>query len=140
MNYVTTKPYSALFNDIFFRDLFGDDFFSPLASLKKIPYPVDIYENSDGLYIDIAAIGIEKSDIKIDIKDNILNVSHDKQNNIPQEYAYNGITKKAFNLAWRINEKFNLNEINATLDKGLLKLFIPIAAQKKTKQISVQIN
>lgn len=151
MNYLTNRAndLSSLFNDVFFKDFFGDDFFSPLPSLKKIEYPVDIYETDEGLVLDIAAIGLDKDDVKIDIKDNILSVSHKKEEKkdstegIYKEkngYAYRGITKKAFNLSWRIGENFDLTKTKASLDKGLLHIVIPIAPEKKPKEIQVQIN
>lgn len=143
MNYLTrsSNTIPSLFDDLFFKDFFGDSFFSPLPSLKKIDYPVDIYENDKGLIIDIAAIGLDKKDIKIDIKDNVLSVSHTKEKKENTEnYAYSGITKKSFNLAWRINDKFDITNTKADLDKGLLKITIPIAPEKKPKQIDVKIN
>jgi len=142
MNYlrrINNTP--SLFDDVFFKDFFGDNFFNSLPSLKKIDYPVDIYETTNGLEIDIAAIGLDRPDIKIDIKDDVLSVSHIKETKTNDDnYAYRGITQKSFNLAWRINEKFDLSKTNATLEKGLLKISIPIAPEKKSKQIEVTIN
>lgn len=147
MNYLTTvrsRDIPSLLNDLFFRDFFGnDDFFSPLPTLKKIDYPVDIYETEEGLNIDIAAVGLDKPDVKIDIKDDILTVSHAKKASTSEKeekYAYRGITQKSFKLAWRINEKFDLTKTNASLDKGLLKIVIPIAPVKKPKEIEINIQ
>jgi len=143
MNYLITRnrDVPALFNDLFFRDFFGDDFFSPLPALKKIDYPVDIYETNEGLNLDIAAIGLDKSDVKIDIRDDVLTVSHQKETNDKDEnYAYRGITQKSFKLAWRINEKFDLTKTKANLEKGLLKIIIPIAPEQKAREIEVKVE
>ena len=147
MNYLTTvrsRDIPTLFNDLFFKDFFGnDDFFSPLPTIKKIEYPTDIYETEEGLNIDIAAIGLDKTDVKIDIKDDVLTVSHAKEGSTSvkeEKYAYRGITQKSFKLAWRINEKFDLTKTNASLDKGLLKIVIPIAPVKKPKEIEIKVQ
>jgi len=147
MNYLTTvrsRDIPTLFNDLFFKDFFGnDDFFSPLPTIKKIEYPTDIYETEEGLNIDIAAIGLDKTDVKIDIKDDVLTVSHAKEGSTSvkeEKYAYRGITQKSFKLAWRINEKFDLTKTNASLDKGLLKIVIPIAPVKEPKEIEIKVQ
>lgn len=145
MNYLTTRnrDIPSLFNDVFFKDFFRDDFFNTLPSLKKIDYPVDIYETKDGLSIDIAAIGLNKSDVKIDIKDDVLSVSHINDKKTEKESdkcAYRGITRKSFSHAWRINDKFDLSKTQAELDKGLLKITIPLAPERKSKEIEVKIK
>jgi HSP20 family molecular chaperone IbpA len=80
--------------------------------------------------------------VKIDIKDDVLTVSHAKEASTEKEgkYAYRGITQKSFKLAWRINEKFDLTKTKASLEKGLLKITIPIAPEKKPKEIEIQIQ
>jgi len=132
----------SLLNDVFFKDFFGDDFFAPLPSLRKINYPVDIRETKNGsLELNIAAIGLDKPDIKIDIKDNVLSVSHEKkESKNDKDCLYKGITSKAFNLAWRISDKFDLSKTEATLEKGLLRIVIPVAPEKAPKQIEVEIK
>jgi len=147
MNYLTTvrsRDIPSLFNDLFFKDFFGeDDFFSPLPTIKKIEYPTDIYETEEGLNIDIAAVGLDKPDVKIDIKDDVLTVSHAKEASTSEKeerYAYRGITQKSFKLAWRINEKFDITKTTASLEKGLLKIVIPIAPEKKPKEIEVKVQ
>lgn len=138
---LTPKSNSSIFDEIFFRDFLADSFFNPLPTLKKINYPVDIYETDNGLVLDIVAVGLDKSDIAIDIKDNILKVSHSKKvDSVDICYAYNGITHKSFDLAWRINEKFDLTKTSANLDKGILKIVVPIAPEKKSKELSIKID
>jgi HSP20 family protein len=143
MNYLTarTRDFPSLLNDVFFKDVFGDDFYNSLPSLKKINYPVDIYETDDGLVLDIAAIGLDKKDINIDIKDQVISVSHNKKEDKKDDkYAYRGITQKSFSLAWKINDKFDLTKTKANLNKGLLKITIPVAPDKKPNNIEITIN
>ena len=54
------------------------------------------------------------------------------------EYLHRGIARRAFNLGWKISPKYNLNKITATMDKGLLSVFIPISEEAKPKSISIK--
>jgi HSP20 family molecular chaperone IbpA len=143
MNYLTTRgdDFPSLFTDVFFKDFFGDDLFSPLPSLKKINYPVNIIEKNKELIFEIAAIGLDKSDIKIDVKDDIISVIYQKESIDKEEKcAYRGITQKSFNFAWKVNKRFDLSKTKASLEKGMLKIIIPLKPEKECKEISVTIE
>jgi len=142
MNYLTTsKSLSSIFDEIFFKDIFNDAFFNPLPRITKIDYPVDIYETKDGLVLDIVATGLDKSEIAIDVKDDILKVSHQKGvSDVEIDYAYKGITSKSFSLSWRINDKFDLTKVVAKLDRGILNLLVPLSAEMKFMLIYVKIS
>lgn len=127
--------------DVLFRNLFEtNSSFIPVAD-SKINYPVDIYETKEGLYIDIAVVGLSAEDISIDVANDILEVSYNKDDaeNLECCYIYRGITKKSFSFRWRISKKFQLDDkIDAKLDKGLLTLFIPITPDSKIKSIKIK--
>lgn len=127
--------------DLLFRDLFNTNgLFQDIWSKPKptISYPLDVKETGDGLEIDVAAVGLEKKDIDIEIKEgNILCISHQSLKNA-DVYIYKGITNKSFNLAWKISSKFDLSKINAKLDKGLLQIRIPVSPEKETKKVEVK--
>ena len=44
---------------------------------QKINYPVDIYETENGLCFELAAVGLEKLDIDIQVDGDTLRVSHE---------------------------------------------------------------
>jgi len=151
MNYLIPKTnnsfISRFFNDptdLLFRDFFEtESFFDSMFQRNKLSYPVDIKETKEGLEFDVAVVGLDKKDIKIEVKDNnTLSISYTKEDNKEdkkenEDYLYKGITSKAFNLAWRINSKFDLTKLNAKLDKGLLKISIPLAPESKPKEIEI---
>lgn len=129
--------------DLLFRNFFDTDSFFMPAIESKPKYPVDIYETGDGLQLDIAVVGLDENDINIEVKDgDTLIVSYQKENeteNIDdQKYIHRGITKKSFNIGWRISNKFDISKIEATVDKGLLNIFIPCAEEAKPKSIQVK--
>lgn len=112
--------------------------FRPLQE-SKVPHPVDIYESGNGIGIDIACTGIDKEDIEIQIQGNILRVIYDK----PKEenttnYIHRGIAKRAFNLGWKIDSKFNLNKADANFVNGLLKITIPFSKGSELKTLKIK--
>ena len=62
--------------DLLFKNFFDTDSFFNTLEEAKLKYPVDIYEIDDKLILEIAAVGLKKEDVEIEIKDkDILHVS-----------------------------------------------------------------
>jgi HSP20 family molecular chaperone IbpA len=53
-------------------------------------------------------------------------------------YIYHGLSRKSFDLGYKISPKFNLAKVNAEMENGLLKLHIPISEESKTKTIKIK--
>jgi HSP20 family molecular chaperone IbpA len=138
--------------DLLFRNFFENDTFFQPACDKKPKYPVNIFEIKDelnpGLQFEIAVVGLDDDDIDIEIKDgDTLTISYDKPelsaeevavgNEIKRNWIHKGIAQRSFSLGWKIGNKFELDEISANVDKGLLTIFIPLAENKKPKKISL---
>jgi HSP20 family molecular chaperone IbpA len=107
---------------------------------EKINYPVDIYETETGLRFELAVVGLDKSDIDILVESDILRITHDKQitEEVEKSYLQRGITRRSFDLAWKIASKFNLVKLDAKLDKGLLIIDIPYAEEKAPKKVTIK--
>jgi len=107
---------------------------------EKINYPVDIYETETGLRFELAVVGLDKTDIDILVESDILRITHDKQitEGIEKSYLQRGITRRSFDLAWKIASKFNLVKLDAKLDKGLLIIDIPYAEEKAPKKVTIK--
>ena len=50
----------------------------------------------------------------------------------------NGLSKKSFDLRYKIAPKFDLGKTDATLENGLLNIFIPLAEEAKPKAIKIK--
>lgn len=125
--------------DLLFKDLFDSSSGFSIINQNKIHYPVDIRSMQNGIVIDIAIVGVDKKDVQIDVEDDILRVSHKAEisDKSPDKYLHRGITKKAFNFAWKLSSKLNLNAINATMDKGILSIEIPYKEEKTKRSIDI---
>ncbi len=115
------------FNETFsnFSDNFGLDFF------EKSSYPkLDIIDYVDKCLIESEIPGLKKDDISIEIKDNILSISGKKQDKKEENnkgvYLYRELKKSSFKRSINIDsKKYNLEQINASFENGILKIEIP---------------
>jgi len=137
---------STLFNertpfDILFRNFFNTEGgFKPTTFENKQPHPLDIYYDDTGLHFEIACTGLTKKDIDLEIDGDLLKVSYKKsEEEIDYSgYIYKGLSKKSFNLGYKIAAKFELENLDAKMENGLLHIFIPIAESKKPKSIKIK--
>tara|TARA_B100000287_G_scaffold368092_1_gene364209 strand:- start:127 stop:486 length:360 start_codon:yes stop_codon:yes gene_type:complete len=112
---------------------------------QKPNYPVDVYTLENELCFDIACVGLDKKDINIQTEGNTLKVSYKKPNveSNPsdieaQDYIHKGITRKSFDMGWKISAKYNLNGIVAGMKNGLLTIRIPIAQESLPKMVTIK--
>ena len=129
-----TSPFDILFRDFFKTD--GD--YAPFNQIK-VNHPVDIYEANDGLNIDIACVGLTKKDIDLTIEGDILRIEYKKDKGSNEaEYIQRNIAKRAFNFGWRISRRFDLGQLQAKLQNGLLHLFAPLTEDSKPKTVTIK--
>jgi molecular chaperone IbpA len=107
---------------------------------EKINYPVDIYEIETGLRFELAVVGLDKSDIDILVESDVLRITHSKKETEETEKSYlqKGITRRSFDLAWKVASRLNLNKLEANMDKGLLIIDIPYADEKAPKKVTIK--
>ena len=127
--------------DLLFRNFFDTGTTFQSYTENKPNYPVDIFTTDEGLAFNIAAVGIDKKEIEIETTDNTLKVIYEKgQNDAPSEFDYihRGIARRAFNLGWKISPKCDISKISATMDKGLLSIFIPYTKEATPKSVTIK--
>ena len=142
---------STLFRENYFSpfDLLVKDFFkSELdfqpANQAKYSHPVDIYENPEGLYFEIACTGLTKKDIEIQIEGDILNIRYNKDNDEKCcevnncNYIHKGIARRSFSLGYKVANKFNLALALAEMENGLLKISIPFSEESTPKILTIK--
>lgn len=132
---VPTVP--RFFDDFFTRDLFdwGNGNFS--STNTSIP-AVNIRETNDDYIVEMAAPGMGKKDFHIEVKDNVLTISSELQNEdtsseadrwLRREFSY-----QSFQRSFRLNnDVVDDAHIKATYNNGLLRLTIPKKEEAKVK-------
>ncbi len=108
---------------------------------NKINYPVDILETENGLRFELAVVGLSETDLDIQVDGETLRISYDKpETEEIKSYLQKGIARRSFDLAWKIATKFDLTQLSASLDKGLLIIDIPYAAEKAPRKVEIKVN
>ena len=133
---MTFRPFELDPFDLLWRDLFDtQSHFSAIT--QKVTHPVDIFETEDGIRFEIAAVGLDKEDISIIVDGDQLRITYEKPNTPTERPIYRGIKRSSFSITWKVSTKFDLGKLEASLDKGLLILSIPVAEGKAVKQIQI---
>jgi HSP20 family molecular chaperone IbpA len=126
--------------DILFRNQFkSDSTFQPVGNFKQ-PHPLNIFYDDAGLNFEVACTGLTKKDIVLDIEGDTLKISYNKteEETFHDGMIHNGLSKKSFDLRYKIAPKFDLTQIDAALTNGLLEIFIPLAEEAKPKSIKIK--
>ena len=130
------SPFDILVKNFFQKE---EEFTTP--SNRIINHPLDIFEDENGLYFDIACTGLTKKQVKVDIEGDVLRVSYtkkDKDEDKDLHHYHSGIAKRNFNLGWKIARRFDLTKIEGSMKDGLLKLHIPLTPESKPKTVSIK--
>ena len=136
----TLTPFGTSPFDILFRNFFDNEGeFAPFNQIR-VNHPVDIYEDDNGLCIDIACVGLTKKDIDLTIEGDILRVEYKKVTTKDSvvNYIQKNIAKRAFNFGWRISRRFDLTNLDAKLQNGLLNLHAPYSEDSKPKSVTIK--
>ena len=100
---------------------------------------VNIKENVDAFKVEVAAPGFEKSDFNIELNNDVLTISSEKQiNNEVKEDER--VTKKefsyqSFSRSFTLPELVEDDKITAQYEKGILSITIPKKEEAKPKPI-----
>ena len=131
--------------DLLFRNFFDTNSMFQSYVEQKPNYPVDVYTLGNELCFDIACVGLDKQDINIQTEGNTLKVSYKKpsvesnpSDDEAPDYIHKGITRKSFDMGWKISAKYNLNSISALMKNGLLTITIPVAKESLPKTVTIK--
>ncbi|MEN7549248.1 Hsp20/alpha crystallin family protein [Rapidithrix thailandica] len=118
-------------NDIDFK--FGQDHQATTPS-------VNITENQEGYTLELAAPGLNKEDFHINLEQNLLSISVEK--NIETKGEDTKYKRKEFNFnrfkrSFSLPEHIDGNKIEAKYEQGILRLSIPKPEEVKPKSIRI---
>jgi HSP20 family protein len=127
--------------DFFFGDDLLSNFFDN-ANAGTVP-AVNIVESKDDYQIELAAPGLEKKDFKVDLNNNMLTISSEKEQKnevegekiMRREFSYT-----AFKRSFTLPDSADGDKIKAAYNEGILKISIPKreeAKEKPARQISI---
>ena len=135
MTHFTLTPFDILVKNFFEQDSQFDK-----VNHRAVGHPVDIWEDNEGLTLEVACVDLNKSDVDVDIEDDVLKVSYSKKDgsNESAHYHYRGVKKSSFDLGWKIARRFDLTKAKAEMENGLLKILVPFSKAAKPKSLKIQ--
>jgi HSP20 family protein len=122
-----------------------DAFFNEASGLESSTIftkpEFNVYENEKNFVIEAAVPGMDKKDFNIELKDNVLEISSEreaKEDKKDEKYFYKGFCYGSFKKSYSLPENIDKDKINAGYENGILKITIPKDEQAKVlKQIKV---
>jgi len=127
----------ALFNDFFTRDLWDWNLGNSSTTNTSIP-AVNIRETAEAYEVEMAAPGMNKEDFRIELENNMLTITSEKQQRNEQqegerytrrEFSYQSF-RRSFHLAANV---VDAEKIQAKYENGLLHLTIPKKEEAKQR-------
>lgn len=129
-------------------DVFGKDFLKDFFDFESNPSvpDVNVKESKDQYTIEVAAPGMDKKDFDVNIQNNMLVISSEKEtsnqkggeeeNYVRREFSYS-----SFQRSFSIPETVDADNIKARYEKGVLYVELPKkkeAVEKASKQIKIE--
>ena len=142
MSLILRNKFLPDLRDDFFSNEFFPNIFDAPAHLS-VP-SVNIYENTEGFKIDLAAPGLEKSDFKIEIKNNVLTISSEKE--VKKEENTEKFMRKEFNYctfsrSFALPQSVDTETISASHNNGILSVNILKKEEAKERPMrQIEIN
>jgi HSP20 family protein len=136
---VNNRPFGNLFDDLL-NELpvaarsFGQEVFA---------FPqTNIHETPDAFHLELNVPGRSKEDFKIQVEQGLLTVSFEKKEESAPSDDYKTIRRefdfKSFKRSFSVDDKIDVNGIQAKYENGVLKLLLP--KKEESKQSARQIN
>lgn len=136
--------FPSLFDDFLTRDLFQLPF-RAVNNIHSVP-AVNVKETDTAFELEMAAPGMEKKDFKVELEQDTLVISAQKENKTEEKSEDGRYSRKEFNYQ-SFKRSFHLpedmvkaDEISANYKEGILHIMVPKkepAKPKLLKQISI---
>lgn len=105
--------------------------------------PVDIYQATEGYILKVELAGVEKEDVSVEVKDNVLTLQGERLLD-PQvkdeQYYRKERTFGKFQRSFTLQESIKPEQVKASFKNGVLKIVVPRPTKEKAKQVTVKID
>jgi HSP20 family molecular chaperone IbpA len=138
----------ALFNESWLTNILSDSVFDKAFDVPNATYPYNIVAETDPngvpvtYYIEVALAGAGKEHINVNVKENKLLISVNKEDAEPDEhvvYFRKGISKRKGQLSFTLKDNTDVKSITSTYTDGLLRVRVPVV-QPEVINIDVKVD
>jgi len=131
MNAIIRKkqsPFTGLWSNILDQDFFG----MPSYEHAEHTLPkVNIIEDNNEYKIELAVPGFEKNDFNIEVDDDVLSISLEKEMNATTTYNKREFNFGSFKRSFNLPESANSAKISANYKSGILNILVPKKEEAK---------
>ena len=138
----SSLPSLSSWVDNLFESGMGTGFLSNFNTGMTLP-AVNIKENADEFFLEIAVPGMKKSDFNIEVDNKILSISSEREEEHKEKeenYTRREFGYSSFKRTFTLPESIESDKINAKYNDGILKVHLPKreeAKEKPAKRINV---
>ena len=111
--------------------MFGEAFGLSKSS-KIVEENYEINQTKDGAYLFFEAPGFNKSNLKVEMEDGMITINGKRTYEINKQEKVKTISKK-----FTVGTEYDAESIEATIEDGLLTVFVPNFKKKEKKKISL---
>ncbi len=136
---ITRRSYKPLT----LSDFFNEDFFPTFNRNSGSLPAVNIREDEKAFYLELAVPGMNKKDLRIEVKDDVLTISSEHKEEKQEEsegYRRKEFSFSSFCRSFYLPEDVNGEKIGATYKDGILNVEIPKLEEEKKKERIREIN
>jgi len=144
MTAVTLRPRRKSLDSVL-DDMFND-FMIPTATrrpTREFNPRVNIKESENEVLFTFEVPGIDKNNIKVKIKDNVLTVSGERKIEIDENkerFVRREVRSGAFERAFNLPETIDVDKVKADYEHGLLHISLAKVEEAKPKEIEVSVG
>ena len=124
-----------------FGGFFDDSFFN--ESRRKEIMKTDIKEGENEYTLEIEMPGIKKENVKIELSKGYITISAENNNEV-EEKENNYIRKErhygSFTRSFYVGDKVEMNDINASMDNGILSITVPKEESEEPEKKYIEIK
>jgi len=139
MAIIPWKPFNEI--DRFFSD---EDWFLPVLPRFQAGPVMDVYETDKNVVAEVNLPGVDPEKVDVSVKNGVLRVSgasEEKSEEKKKGYWRKEIRKGSFERAIRLSSEVQEDKVDATYEKGVLKIVIPKTKEKAAeKKIKIKVK
>jgi HSP20 family protein len=126
----TNRTFNEFF-DKFFNEVPTYQYYKKTET-KDTDEKYEVNHTKDGAYLFFEAPGFNKSNLKVEMENGVLHIVGERTYKMEGETKTKSILKK-----FNIGEGFNPESVEATIEDGLLTVFVPNFKKQEKKRVSL---
>lgn len=117
----------------------GADYFEHSTTCRGSYPGINIFQDGENTVVTAELAGFKKDDIKIEVKENLLRLSGERDLDYPEGGSVHRLerSRKVFDRTVKLPHKVELDQIKADFKNGILTITLPKAESEKPREIKI---